>query len=209
MLVKHCRATLAARQDDAGLPAADRGPSQPPPPPPEGPDGRRGLFFALLAALLLAGAPSAAAQELAVSVGRATANKDVDVVRLAYRRELAPSSARWWWPTHVQVGAGIWRVPQLDGRTRRLDAAATAVWRAERRFGYFEAGFGAHLLSHTINNDTTRLPSAFQFGSHLGAGLRLGEAAALGIAIQHLSNAGIKEPNGGIDFILIRASLAL
>lgn len=163
----------------------------------------------LLAVLLLAGAPAAAAQELALSLGRATANKDVDVARLAYRRGLAPSSARWWWPTHVELSAGIWRVPQLDGRTRRFDAAGTAVWRAERGAGYLEAGFGAHLLSHTVNNDTTRLPSAFQFGSHLGAGLRLGEAATLGVAIQHLSNAGIKEPNGGIDFILIRASLAL
>jgi hypothetical protein len=163
----------------------------------------------LLAAILLAATSAVSAQELAVSVGRATAGKDVDVVRLAYRRELAPSGAHWWWPTHLQLGAGVWRVPQLDGRTRRFDAAGTAVWRAERRLGYFEAGFGAHLLSHTINNPTTRLPSSFQFGSHLGAGLRLGESATLGVAIQHLSNAGIKEPNGGIDFILITASLAL
>jgi len=160
-----------------------------------------------LAALLLA-AP-AVAQELNVAIGRATAGKDVDVVRLAYRTDLAPNGSRWWWPKQLQLGGGIWRVPQLDGTTRRADLGATAVWRAERRLGYFEAGFGAHLLSHTINNPTTRLPSSFQFGSHLGAGVRLGEAATLGIAIQHLSNAGIKEPNGGIDFILVSASLEL
>lgn len=163
----------------------------------------------MLGAILLAGASAASAQELALSVGRASASKDIDVVRLAYRRELSPNGAHWWWPTHLQFSAGIWRVPQLDGRTRRFDAGASAVWRAERRLGYLEAGFGAHLLSHTVNNDTTRLPSSFQFGSHLGAGLHLGGAATVGVAIQHLSNAGIKEPNGGIDFILLTASVRL
>ena len=48
-----------------------------------------------------------------------------------------------------------------------------------------------HLLSHTIRNDTHRLPSSLQFGSHLGAGIRLGARGetSIGLVIQHLSTA--------------------
>jgi lipid A 3-O-deacylase len=69
-------------------------------------------------------------------------------------------------------------------------------------------GIGVYLLSHTINNDTTHLPTSFEFGSHVGAGLRVGarREATVGIALQHLSNAGIKQPNGGVNFVLLNAS---
>lgn len=149
--------------------------------------------------------PAHARSELIAEVGRAAAAKDIDVVRLHYRRQLA-SDQRWWWPTHVQLGAGIWRVPDLAGTTQRFDANATSVWRASSARSYVEAGFGVYLLSHTVNNDTTSLPTSLQFGSHVGAGLRIGasgEAATLGIALQHLSNAGIKQPNGGVNFVLV------
>jgi hypothetical protein len=103
-------------------------------------------------------------------------------------------------------------VPDLAGTTQRFDASATSVWRADSARSYVEAGFGVYLLSHTINNDTTHLPTSLQFGSHVGAGLRIGawgEAATLGIALQHLSNAGIKQPNGGVNFVLVTMSFPL
>lgn len=165
-----------------------------------------------LVAVLMLGAASGAAAgpELALSFGRATASRDIDVVRLAYRRALA-EDVRWWWPTHLQVGASAWWVPDISGKTRRFDLNATPVWRASTGRGYIEAGIGPYLLSRTVNNGTTRLPSALQFGSHIGAGLRLGErgAATVGIALQHLSNGGIKQPNGGIEFVLLSASFEL
>lgn len=164
---------------------------------------------ALLAIALMIAAPGALAEpELAGFFGRATGGKDVDIARLAYRRPLEPD-ARWWWPTHLQLGASIWRVPNLSGATRRYDVNATAVWRRDTRRGYVEAGFGPYLLSRSINNPTTRLPSELQFGSHLGAGLRLGQRLALGIAFQHISNAGIEQPNGGIDFVQLTVGYAL
>ena len=45
----------------------------------------------------------------------------------------------------------------------------------------------------------------------MGAGLRLGPQGEtrVGIALQHLSNAGIKQPNGGINFLLVSASFPL
>jgi hypothetical protein len=163
----------------------------------------------LLAILLTAGASFAAEPEFGVILGRATESEETDIVRLTYRRPV--ESQRWWVPTHMQYAAGIWRVPDFEGRTRRFDFSATPVWRAEHRWGYVEGGIGAYFLSHTINNETNRLPSSFQFGSHIGAGLRFGERGqhTIGIALQHLSNAGIKQPNGGIDFYLLTASIRL
>src|SRR5688500_19348582 len=127
-----------------------------------------------LLVLLLAGlaaSPGAAAQpELSLVFGRATGSKDVDIVRLAHRRALEPE-ARWWWPTHLQLGASAWWVPDISGTTHRYDANATAIWRAQRAWGYFEGRFGPYLLTSTTSNRTTSLPSDPQFRSHTAPGL--------------------------------------
>jgi lipid A 3-O-deacylase len=168
----------------------------------------------LLGALaLLAFTAAAAAQpqsDVMVSVGRGADNADIDLLRLAYRRTL-PSDARWWVPTLVELGGGIWRVPNLGGTTQRFDLHATPVWRGDFARTYVEGGIGVYLLSHIINNDTTHMSTSFEFGSHIGAGLRIGERreTRVGVALQHLSNGGIKEPNSGVNFILLTASFPL
>jgi hypothetical protein len=162
------------------------------------------LFRLLLFMLLLT--DSAIAAELGIVGGRSTESGETDVGRLIYRTDLAAS--QWWAPRQVQYGLGIWRVPDIRGATQRVDLSATAIWRKERAWGYFEAGFGGYLLSKTVNSPQHRLPSAFEFGSHLGAGVRLGRTGRLGVAIQHLSNAGLKQPNGGIDLVLIQYTVS-
>ena len=165
-------------------------------------------LLATLAFLAFAGTAAAHAQsEVVMSLGRAADDADIDIIRLAYRRTLA-GDVRWWMPTLVEFGGGIWRVPDLAGTTRRFDLHATPVWRADYARAYVEAGIGVYLLSHTINNDTTHMSTSLEFGSHVGAGLRLGPQGEtrVGIALQHLSNAGIKEPNGGVNFVLVNVS---
>ena len=160
---------------------------------------------AALLILLLAWSPlgTAAEPQWIAAFGRATESQETDIVRLAYRHPL-PNSEAWWRPTHVQLGASVWQVPDIRGSTRRLDLNATAIWRNERPWGYLEAGFGGYLLSKTINNPDTRVPSAFEFGSHIGIGFSLAKNHAVGVALQHLSNAGLKQPNGGIDLVLVQ-----
>jgi len=168
-------------------------------------------ILASLAFLTFAATGAAQGQsELTTSVGRAADDADIDIIRLAYRRRLT-SDARWWVPTLVEFGGGVWRVPDLGGTTQRFDLHATPVWRADFARTYVEAGIGAYLLSHTINNNTTHLATSFEFGSHAGAGLRLGTRGEtrVGAAVQHLSNAGIKQPNGGVNFVLLTASFPL
>ena len=149
----------------------------------------------------------AAEPEIGLTFGRATDSGEFDVVRLNYRHPL-PEKDAWWMPTHVQLGAGLWRVPDIRGSTQRLDFNATPIWRTGNSWGYIEGGFGVYLLSKTINSPEHRLPSSFQFGSHVGAGVHLGKNARLGIALQHLSNAGIKQPNGGIDLVLLQYTVS-
>ena len=161
-------------------------------------------FLAL--ALLSATSAFASRPELGLVFARSTKSNETDVVRLTYRLPL-PERSEWWMLDSLQLGTSVWRVPDLGGSTRRLDLNATPIWRFDQPWGYLEAGIGAYLLSKTINNDANRLPSSFQFGSHLGAGLRIGENGRVGIAIQHLSNAGLKQPNGGIDLVELTGSI--
>jgi hypothetical protein len=150
--------------------------------------------------------PAADAHWIA-AFGRAAESQETDILRLAYRQPL-PQRDAWWMPTHAQFGASVWRVPDIRGSTRRFDLNATAIWRNERPWGYLEAGFGGYLLTKTINNQDTRMPSAFEFGSHLGFGFALTKTQSVGIALQHLSNAGIKQPNGGIDLLLVQYTVS-
>jgi hypothetical protein len=162
----------------------------------------------LIVALLLPSLADAADRQWIAAFGRATESQETDIVRLAYRHPL-PNSEAWWRPTHVQFGGSVWQVPDIRGSTRRVDLNATAIWRNERPWGYLEAGFGGYLLSKTINNPETRVPSAFEFGSHIGIGFALAKNHAVGVALQHLSNAGLKQPNGGIDLVLVQYTFAL
>jgi hypothetical protein len=70
---------------------------------------------------------------------------------------------------------------------------------------YLEAGLGGHVLSDTRIGER-KLSTAWQFGTHLGVGLDCGRLR-IGYRFQHLSNAGIKTPNDGIDFHVLTADL--
>jgi hypothetical protein len=165
----------------------------------------RAVFLALV---LIACRPGAAADSQWIAAfGQGTESDETDIARLAYRHPLKENGA-WWRPSHVQFGVSSWHVPDIRGTTRRFDLNVSAIWRGDKPWGYWEAGFGGYLLSKTINNDENRLPSAFEFGSHIGAGFRLAKDHTIGVAIQHLSNAGIKQPNGGIDLVLLQYTLA-
>ena len=71
---------------------------------------------------------------------------------------------------------------------------------------YVEAAVGIHLLSATSVSNLRRFSTAFQFGDHIGFGIRFGQKQAfdLGYRFQHISNADIKKPNQGIEFHQVR-----
>ena len=67
---------------------------------------------------------------------------------------------------------------------------------------FFEAGFGPHLFSRP--GQTNRLDTAFEFNSVVGVGLKLNPAWSLIARARHLSNAGITEPNAGVNLYLLQ-----
>ncbi len=75
---------------------------------------------------------------------------------------------------------------------------------------FVEIGFGLHLLSH-VSIGRRDLTTAFNFGTGAAAGFSFGangryELAAL---VQHVSNADIKQPNGGLTYGGIRFRVVL
>jgi hypothetical protein len=86
-----------------------------------------------------------------------------------------------------------------------LDLGLTPVLRHARhaRGVYFEAGIGGHLLSDSNVSRNLSLSTRFQFGDQLGIGYRF-ERYDLAVSFQHLSNAGIRNPNPGVNFLLLR-----
>ena len=69
---------------------------------------------------------------------------------------------------------------------------------------YAEAGIGAHVLSALYDNGGKQLATRFQFGDHVGAGYVFANGAELGLSVQHFSNGGIKKPNDGVNFAILR-----
>jgi lipid A 3-O-deacylase len=114
------------------------------------------------------------------------------------------------WQKEMKLGeawrlAGYWDVAvaiwdNTDAST--ADIGLTPVFRFEREHLYVEAAIGMHLVQRRISQHRV-FSTAFQFGDHIGIGMR-GRDYDLGLALQHLSNASIRHPNPGINFILVR-----
>lgn len=80
-----------------------------------------------------------------------------------------------------------------------------ARWRFAENTGV-ELGVGAHVFSGTRLGEKD-LSTAFQFGSSLGVFHRVqGTPWVLGLRLTHYSNADIKRPNPGQDYVQFRAS---
>lgn len=62
---------------------------------------------------------------------------------------------------------------------------------------YMELGLGAAYLTRSALGDD-RFGSRLHFGEHFGVGLQVGPVFG-GWRVSHFSNAGLKEPNNGLD----------
>jgi hypothetical protein len=73
---------------------------------------------------------------------------------------------------------------------------------------FVELGIGANFLLPIYQSRTKRFSTTFNFGDHLAIGRRFGEDGShvLALRVQHFSNAGIREPNPGENFLQLRYS---
>jgi lipid A 3-O-deacylase len=90
-----------------------------------------------------------------------------------------------------------------------VDIGFTPVFRYENKSKlglYAEIGIGAHLLSHTYNNNDDGLSTAYQFGDHIGVGYVFNKNWEVALKMQHFSNGGIKKPNSGVDYGVLKVA---
>ena len=75
---------------------------------------------------------------------------------------------------------------------------------------FFEAGIGANVLAPIFRSSDKRFSTAFNFGDHIAVGRRFGTAREHEVALrlQHFSNAGIRHPNPGENFVQLRYAQA-
>ncbi|NDU85462.1 MAG: acyloxyacyl hydrolase [Ferrovum sp.] len=174
----------------------------------------RGMFALALPTFFLI--PTAQAQD-AVSVEAGYGNH-TDMERLSWSRAWA---SRWFtdhsWAVggYWDVSVGHWTPHASSGSNLEVnDYSITPVFRyaptqaTGNYIPFLEAGIGAHYLSQHDLYSGHDMSTHFQFGDHVGAGLTLGPQHDWDVMmrLQHLSNAGIQNPNPGINFIQLRLS---
>lgn len=127
-------------------------------------------------------------------------------------------ASQWWSSNGTHVGGywdatlALWQgnhYQGVSGNTQNLmDIGITPVFRLQNdnKLGFYgEAGVGLHLLSEIYDNNGRHFSSNFQFGDHIGFGYVLKNGWDLGFKIQHYSNGGVKHPNPGVNYAVLKA----
>lgn len=172
----------------------------------------------LIAAAALLAAQSAFAVDIDTAYVEYASASKVRMVRAGATQDFKPE---WSWfnsnGTHLtgywDASVGFWEARQWNNvpgaKKNIIDIGLTPVFRFEntsKKGLYIEGGIGAHLLSRTYNNNDDGLSTAFQFGDHIGVGYVFANKWEVALKAQHFSNGGIKKPNSGVDYIVLKAS---
>lgn len=141
------------------------------------------------------------ATELSVALG-ATGQGDTTI-----RTALALEWNKHWWQSATGRLGGYWDTAYTywDGgdeasaaHSLSFSPVLTYEFAGFRYTPYVEAGIGVALFSKTDVGEQ-QLGSSFNFEDRLGLGLRLPGERTLGLRAMHYSNAGLKQPNDGIE----------
>jgi hypothetical protein len=172
----------------------------------------RNLAASLAAAAMLAAQPAAAVDGISLEAGT---GDETDMARVGVQwkwRSRWFATGNWHLGGYWDLQAGYWKGHSgAGGNTSLIDLGLTPVFRVQQTSlspvsPYVEAAIGFHYLSRKRIHAGKTFSTNFQFGDHVGAGIRFGERARydLGVRVQHLSNGGIKHPNPGINFAQLR-----
>jgi lipid A 3-O-deacylase len=126
-----------------------------------------------------------------------------------WERPFAAGRAQIYW----EMSFGRWEADRPTGRQSSAwitQIGITPVIRWTPGGGgshwFAEAGIGANMLLPLYRSRDKRFSTAFNFGDHVAVGRRFGAAGEheLALRLQHFSNAGIKHPNPGENFLQLR-----
>ncbi|WP_337879765.1 acyloxyacyl hydrolase [Rheinheimera sp.] len=168
----------------------------------------------LLAALLLCGFGAGGAHagnQRAVTVDYLQGEGDVQGIKLAYQYRVTNPD---WLPDQVALwlesSANFWRYGPQNSSDRNLVVAASPVvrWSLGQAWGVDwqgEFGIGVSFLDDTYfagKNVSTH----YQFEDRLGLLAWISDHESLSLRYLHYSNAGLKHPNPGLDFVSLSYS---
>lgn len=161
---------------------------------------------ALILALGMSAAANASGSEFGVRLTGGIGTHGVDKADLGL---VWDPDITWWdtgsWHFALLGEAHVARWFAKDGRDIYA-AGVTPVVRFIKNSGsirpYIEGGVGIRFLSHPTISDDYTLSTSFQFSDVIGVGAQFGghQQYEVGYRFHHISNAGIKEPNPGINF---------
>lgn len=155
--------------------------------------------LAAVAAICVGQAVAAQAADVSLDVGQT--GESTMVYRLATQFDFSSS----WFQTDVGRLTGYWDAGYTywDGdktsSNHSISFAPVFVYEfaGETVKPYVEAGIGVALFANT-ELENNELGSSFQFEDRIGAGLRFSNQE-VGVRAIHYSNAGIKQPNDGVE----------
>lgn len=172
-----------------------------------------------VAAVLLLGAVAAGWHDNSFAVDSASlefasGNKS-KIVRAGLQWDWA---SKWFQSNGTNLG-GYWdltgaqimenRYQNIPGNSKNIyEIGITPVFRLQKdsKFGpYAEAGIGAHIFSDLYDNNNRHFSTKFEFGDHIGIGYVFTSKWDVALKVQHFSNGGIKKPNSGANFAVLKA----
>lgn len=112
---------------------------------------------------------------------------------------------------HWDVWLGGWS--NQDLRDKRFTTPALGIgpslrWRGAQGTApwFLEIGTAVMVTGKRLYNNGERMGTRWNFASHLGLGMNFGprQVHELSLRLQHASNAGIQNPNPGINFLQLR-----
>ena len=162
----------------------------------------------LLIGMLLSGGGAYAVDGVSIEYGDGNAADMVRVGAIWNWDKQWLNDGSWLITGFWEASLGRWHGHSANGNNQIItDVGITPVFRfqQEKMSGfapYAEAAIGFHLISPTFIDAARKFGSSFQFGDHVGLGVRFGDRQRfdLGYRYQHLSNGTIKDPNHGINF---------
>ena len=178
-------------------------------------DAKAALFAGALCLSTVAGAFDDQSKAIYLEAGRAphgSASTDSAtlgfVVPWAYGPSVRDGALSFYWDFFL----GQWYAeePSRLGHHSYTQIGAIANWRYRFSGGaspwFVEAGIGGTVLDGIYRTPNREFSTAFQFTEQLGFGRSFGPRGEheLSVRLQHFSNADIKRPNPGENFVRVR-----
>ena len=180
-----------------------------------GQEARRLLQFVLCACLLATGVASAQTTALAprafIEFGTAGSTRAIT------------GGFNWDWDRQWALAGGVftgyweaslsaWSYPTTEQRRTAWLGKLGVVPVLRYRFDggaspwFVEGGIGLTMTTNLYETDQKRFSTRFNFGDHLAVGRSFGARGEheLALRVEHFSNAGIKHPNPGENFLQLR-----